>query len=207
MDELVRRAREGDRVALNEMFHGIRPQLKVIAERSLDRRLGSRLDASDIVQQTMTDAFEAIEQLAIVTDRGLLAWLRTVLRHDVDDLVRKHIVAKTRSVRGQISIDASSPDGGALRDSLISDCSTPSNAAVRDEENAALYRALEKIRPDQAAAIRMRHLEGMPLDEIARTMSRSTNAVSQLILRGMTALKPLLEEDHLGYCRVRTNRS
>ena len=94
-----------------------------------------------------------------------------------------------------------------LRDSLISDCSTPSNAAVRDEESAALYRALEKIRPDQAAAIRMRHLEGMPLDEIARKMIRSTNAVSQLILRGMMALKPLLEEDHLGYCRVRTNRS
>ena len=160
-----------------------------LVERSLDRGLKSRFDASDVVQQTLLDATKAIGNLANTTDRGLLAWLRNALQHDMDDLIRKHVAAKMRTVHGEKSLDASVPEGGHLRDTLDAGCSTPSRHAMREEDKNALHRALAKIPPAQADAVRMRHLQNMPLKEIANPMNRSTGAVSLLLVRGIKALR------------------
>jgi len=50
--DLIRRSRAGDDVALGGLLDDCRGYLKTLAQRQLDSRLGVRIDASDIVQQT-----------------------------------------------------------------------------------------------------------------------------------------------------------
>ena len=189
MEELIRRAQSGDGAALEELLAEIRPRLKARAEAELDRRLRGRIDASDVVQQVMLGVTEALGQLTNTTEQGLMAWLRRAIHHDIEDLVRKHIVAHVRSVVREKSIDASSADGGHLRDELAAGCSTPSKSTLRHERETLLHEALANIPSDQAEAIRMKHVQNLSLEEIAQRMNRSTRAVSALLHRGLESLR------------------
>jgi RNA polymerase sigma-70 factor (ECF subfamily) len=52
--------------------------------------LQSKIDASDIVQQTMLDAFAKRDQFRGSTDGELLAWLRQILKNNLADALRDH---------------------------------------------------------------------------------------------------------------------
>ena len=58
-----------------------RKYLKVMAELHLDRRLRGKLDASDVVQQTMMRACSALAELRDDQPEVLAAWLRRILAH------------------------------------------------------------------------------------------------------------------------------
>ena len=54
-----------------------RSYLNLMARMQLDRRLQSKMDASDIVQQTMLQAHRAQANFRGSSDRQLAAWLRS----------------------------------------------------------------------------------------------------------------------------------
>ena len=104
MEELVRRAREGDQEALNELVEEARRVLREHADRYVDRRFSSRFDASDVVQQTLCDAFGQIERWLQAQDGHLMPWLRKALERDVQDLRARHLAQK-RSVHQTESME------------------------------------------------------------------------------------------------------
>ena len=54
--DLLQQARAGDAQAAGLLLERYRPYLRVIAQRLLDEQLAARLDASDLVQQTLFEA-------------------------------------------------------------------------------------------------------------------------------------------------------
>jgi RNA polymerase sigma-70 factor (ECF subfamily) len=63
---------------------------------------------------------------------------------------------------------------------------------MRGEEAERLSRALVALPDDQREAVRLRHLEGWPLADIARHLGRTPAATAGLIKRGMQTLRRLL---------------
>ena len=49
--------------------------------------------------------------------------------------------------------------------------------------------AMEALPEDQRRTIELKHLQGLPLVEVARQMNRSVPAVAGLLFRGMRALR------------------
>jgi RNA polymerase sigma-70 factor (ECF subfamily) len=47
---------------------------------------------------------------------------------------------------------------------------------------------------DQRTALELRHLQGLPIAEVAREMGRSTAAVGSLLYRGLKALRDFLDD-------------
>jgi RNA polymerase sigma-70 factor (ECF subfamily) len=65
-----------------------RSYVRLLARLQLDPRLRGKLDASDIVQQTLVRAFQGLEGLRGRDDAAVAAWLRQILAHQLANAAR-----------------------------------------------------------------------------------------------------------------------
>jgi RNA polymerase sigma-70 factor (ECF subfamily) len=70
----------------------------------------------------------------------------------------------------------------------------PDGLAVARDQRAILLSALDRLRPDQRAVLRLRILEGRTTAEVAALTNRSAAAVRQLQVRALHALRVTLAE-------------
>ncbi len=187
--DLFQRARGGDAVALGELLENYRAYLRILAQRGLDQRLQVRVDASDVVQQTFLEAQRDIQRFRGESEPELIGWLRTILEHNVHETRQRHLGAQKRSLARERSMDDTGGEGIPLRNRLSSEQSSPSQRVMRGEAAVRLARALEGLPHDQREAVRLRHLEGCNLKEIAAAMERSELAVAGLLKRGLKKLR------------------
>lgn len=171
-----------------------RPYLTLLARAHLNRRHPEKLDASDVVQQTLLDAFAKREQYRGGTEGELAAWLREILKNNLADALRaqqrdKRDVRRERPLEG--AIDASF---ARTQDWLAAVQSSPSQRAVKQEDLLRLAQALTELPEAQRDAIVLHHLQGLKLAEVAAEMDRSEAAVAGLLFRGLRALQTLLIE-------------
>jgi RNA polymerase sigma-70 factor (ECF subfamily) len=186
---LLEKARQGDREALGRLLEAQRAALHRLAERQLDGQIAARVDASDIIQQTFLEAHRSFSQFAGQDARELTAWLQGILDHKVAGAIRDHALLQKRSVYRDRSMDDSHGGGASLKNELDAGVSTPSQRAIRGEEEELLMKALSVLPDDQREAVRLRHLEGLALADVARHLGRSPAATAGLIKRGMQVLR------------------
>ena len=90
---------EGGEAERGFTLERFRSYLHLLAEAQLDRRLRSKLDPSDVVQQTLLQAHQARQQFRGGSDGELAAWLRQILArtllHCVRDCHRSRREART----------------------------------------------------------------------------------------------------------------
>jgi RNA polymerase sigma-70 factor (ECF subfamily) len=171
-----------------------RSYLAVLARVQLDGRLRAKLDASDIVQQTLLEAYEKRSQFRGATESELAAWLRKILAHNLADAIRMLRRAK-RDVRMERSLEAAVEDASSRFDRWIAaDVETPSQAAQRNERLVLLADAVAQLPDAQRDAVTLHHLEGWPLARIARRLGRTEPAVAGLLHRGLKRLRELMQE-------------
>lgn len=192
---LLEQAQRGDREALGQLLEAQRSALRRLAERQLQARIAARVDASDIIQQTFLEAHRGFPQFAGQDVRQLAAWLEGILDHKVAGAIRDHALLQKRNVQRDCSLDDSHGGMASLKQLLDAGHSTPSQKAIRGEQEQLLSQALNVLPNDQREAVRLRHLEGWALADIARHLGRSPAATAGLIKRGMQALRRRLGRD------------
>jgi RNA polymerase sigma-70 factor (ECF subfamily) len=192
VEALIARARAGDCAALGSLLDRHRGTLQRLARQGLDPALGRRLDASDLVQQTFLEAFQSFARFRGAGEAELAAWLLRILECNLASVTRDHLFRHKRAARREASLDESRADGLRWRDRLAAEQTSPSLRAVRLEQAALFLAALEQLPADQRAAVRLRHIEGLPLVEIAARLGRSCEAAAGLLKRGLQALRQRL---------------
>jgi RNA polymerase sigma-70 factor, ECF subfamily len=176
---------------LARRLESFRNYLLLLARTRLDGRLRNKLDPADLVQQTLTRALERREQFRGGSDEQRAAWLRTLLAHAMVDALRKH----ARPDGAERSLDAALEQSSArLEAFLVADQTSPSGRVEKQERLVRLADALEALPEEQRRAIELKHLQGLPLIDVARQMNRSVPAVAGLLHRGMRALRSDLGE-------------
>ena len=68
-----------------------RSYLRLLARLQLDPRLQTKLDASDIVQQTLLQAHEHLHQFRGKSEEELAGWLRTILANTLGAAMRRYL--------------------------------------------------------------------------------------------------------------------
>ncbi|VTR96689.1 rna polymerase sigma-e factor : RNA polymerase sigma-E type, Rhodopirellula baltica OS=Rhodopirellula sp. SWK7 GN=RRSWK_02250 PE=4 SV=1: Sigma70_r2: Sigma70_r4_2 [Gemmata massiliana] len=177
--------------ALLEPF---RAYLRLLARLHLAPQLRGKLDPSDVVQQALLQAYQALDQFRGRSPAECAAWLRQILARNLAQAVRdfgrdKRDVARERALGA--SVDASSE---RLEAWLAADQSSPSARAVRGEQVLRLADALERLPEAQREALVLQHWHGLSLAEIGTHLGRSPDAVAGLIKRGLKQLRHLLRE-------------
>ncbi len=188
LNELIRRARAGDREALGDLLEQHRAYLRVLTDRKFDKGLGQRLDASDVVQQTFLSAYKRFSQFAGQVHPEFLAWLQHVHDNNLRDAVRRHVQAEKRAVGREQRL--SDVPEAALAEEL-----RPTQRVLLSEDSVRLAQALEHLPDDQKTAVRLRYLEGWTLAELSSHLERSEDAVASLIKRGIRKLRQTLSPD------------
>jgi RNA polymerase sigma-70 factor, ECF subfamily len=67
-----------------------RSYLRLLARMQLPAKLAPKVDASDVVQQTLVQAYQGLAQFRGQTSQELAGWLRQILAHQMAHLVRDY---------------------------------------------------------------------------------------------------------------------
>jgi RNA polymerase sigma-70 factor, ECF subfamily len=191
---LLHRAKAGDGPALGQLLELYRAYLVVLARVQIGRRLQSKVDASDLVQEAFLGAYRDFPQFRGTTEKEFLAWLRQILASLLANLVRHYRGAQRRDVRLErhlvVELEQSSQ---ALDGSLVAPQSSPSQQAIRREQSVLLAEALGGLPQEWRELLILRHLEGLSFPEVARRLGRTVDSVKKLWPRALANLRRLLE--------------
>jgi RNA polymerase sigma-70 factor (ECF subfamily) len=171
-----------------------REYLHLLARLQLDARLQSKLDSSDLVQQTLLQAHQNLGQFRGQSEAELAGWLRVILAHTVANEVCRFHQGK-RDVALERSLEAAVEESSSRLEAwLAADQSSPSDQAIRHEQLLRLAQTLARLPDDQRSAIELHHLKGCSVTDIAQQWGRTRPAVAGLIRRGLQRLRELLQE-------------
>lgn len=173
---------------------GYEPWLRVLARMEIDSRFHGKFSASDAVQQTMLEAWRNWDRFEGDNELQRRAWLRQILAHQLAHLARHYAGTQKRDVGRELSLDASLAASSMRLEQLLPDRQpSPSGRAVANERALALARVLDELPEDYRQVIILRNLEGLPHEEVARRMNRSSGAVRMLWLRALADLRQRIE--------------
>jgi RNA polymerase sigma-70 factor (ECF subfamily) len=179
--------------AHGRLLEKFREYLRLLARLQLDPRLRSKLDPSDVVQQTLLEAYEKRDQFHGTTEGEWLAWLRQALAHNLADALRAFGQAK-RDVNRERSLDAAvEASSRRLAAWLAAEQSSPSQQAQRHERAVLLAEALAALPDDNREALVLHYCEDRPLADIATHLGRTPAAVAGLLKRGLKQLRARLK--------------
>ncbi len=192
---LIEQARQGNAAARGALLELYRDYLRLVARSLIGGALRSRLDASDLVQETFLKAHRDFEQFGGMSERELLAWLRQVLVRSLLNQV-KHHRRLSRDHHRQVSLEQLLDQPSlAVQQALASRFPSPSEAAGRRERSVLLADAIDQLPPDYRKAFVLRTLEHHSLEAVATRMERSTSAVRMLWVRAVKRLNEMLAEE------------
>ena len=189
-ESLLHEARADGGEPLGRLLEQYRGYLRVLAERQVGPGLARRVDASDIVQQTMLEAHRAFAGFQGATENEFMVWLTQILERNVRDNIRDHVQTAKRAIGREQWLENET----IMWQATSASQSSPSRRAMRGEEAVKLAEALDRLPEDQRTAVRLRHLEGWSLAEVAKHLNRTPAAAAGLIKRGMQSLRTQLQE-------------
>lgn len=195
---LLEAARSGAADSLGQLLELYRNYLKLMAITHLDPQIQARCSPSDVVQETFLEAHRDFAQFQGEGEAQFLAWLRRILVNNLARAIERHVRAKRRSVRRELSLDRI---GMSLDQSTARLCSvlagredTPSAQLKRNERAVILADQLAGLPDDYRRVLVLRHLRGLPFKDVAEQMDRTPGAVRMLWVRAIGALRERLDE-------------
>jgi RNA polymerase sigma-70 factor, ECF subfamily len=186
---LLAQARAGNQEALGEVLDGYRDYLRLLARVRVGQDLRTRLDPSDLVQETLLEAQRDFQQFLGGSEGELAVWLRRILARNLADQLKYHQSQKRDIGREQpleVLIEQA-------HEALAAPLSTPSKLASRREQAVVMASAMARLPTDYREVITLRHVEGRSFDEIAAQMGRSAGAVRMLWMRALERLGEVME--------------
>jgi RNA polymerase sigma-70 factor (ECF subfamily) len=196
-EQLLTGVARGDADAREQLLARHRARLRALVALRLDRRLGARVDPSDVVQEALADA--ARKLAAYVRQRPLpfYPWLRQLALERLLQIHRRHLYTAKRSVRREEPAYWPLPDDSAreLADRLAGRGSSPSARLQRDELRGRVQTALARLGERDREVLVLRYLEHLSTREIAAVLGLAEAGVKTRQLRALQRLRDLLGDD------------
>jgi RNA polymerase sigma-70 factor (ECF subfamily) len=195
VSSLLARARSGDRKALDRLFAVCRNYVTILARTQVEKSIRAKFDPSDLVQQTLLEAFRGFGGFHGNTEAEWLVWLRRILSHNATDFARRYTGTEKRQVSLEIGLERGdgSRRSDACREAVDSEDS-PSAQILTQERDLLLADALARLTSDHREVIILRNLQGLSFAEVARRLHRSRPAAQMLWMRALQKLQELLRE-------------
>jgi RNA polymerase sigma-70 factor (ECF subfamily) len=172
--DLILRAREGDRKALDTLFERYVPPLRRWASGRLPRWVRDMVDTDDLVQETLIKTMRQIDHFEVRRDGALHAYMRQALRHRIVDEVRR---AGRR------------PPQDALPEAEQHRGPSPLEETIGREAVERYERALADLDESDRHAIVGRIEMGLGYDELALTLGKpSRDAARMAVSRALVRL-------------------
>jgi len=180
--ELLRDARRGDLSALERVAALCGPRLLDRIRLMMGDRARLQAESGDFLHETLVHAARSVDGFELRSEGQLLRWLTEIARNRIRDAVRRSRERALTQLSDSVDLDRRLPG---------KEPSPSSEAAGRDALHA-LAEALESLRPDERAAVELRHFEGLSFRALGERLGRSENAAQLLHARALLRLSKKL---------------
>jgi RNA polymerase sigma-70 factor (ECF subfamily) len=192
---LLHNAKDGDRLAVQQLFDRHRGALRKMVAMRLDKKIQRRLDASDIVQDVLVEANRRLDDYLSNPAMPFHLWLRHMARDHIIDAHRRHRGSAKRSVdreRPAVAIGGMDRSTLELAAQLSDQQLTPAAAATMRELQTRFEAAIEQLNEQDQEIVIMRNFEHLSNQETAQALGLTEPAASMRYLRAMRRLRVLL---------------
>lgn len=165
----------GDPDAFGELFARHRDRLWAIAVRTL----ADPEEAADALQDAMIAAFRRADSFR--GDSAVTTWLHRIVVNAALDRMRRRAARRTAACQGEEALDALATGGRSLAD--------PSG---RSDTALDVRAALQRLVPEQHAALVLMDMLGFPVADAAQILGVSEGTVKSRAARGRARLRPML---------------
>lgn len=176
LDELVRRAQRGDRVAFGELFRRHRGDVS----RLVFRMLGPTSDAEDVVQEVFLQVHRSLGEF-----RGQAKFTTWLHRVTVNVVLMVRRAARSRPVFAGEPIGDHEPARGLL----------PDEDAARHARIAAFRRLLDKLPEKKRTVFILHEIEGQSPAEIAEIVDAPVLTVRTRLFYARRELAEMMREE------------
>lgn len=177
--QLIARAREGDRAALDRLVARHLAPLRRWARGRLPVWARDVADTDDIVQDTLLRTVRSMDGFEPRRAGALLAYLREAVLNRVRDEIRR-----TRRLPEDVTLDEGAPDRGR----------SPLEEAIGGEAIGRYQRALDALEPGDREAVIGRVEMGYTYEELAEVLGKpSADAARKAAKRALVRLIERME--------------
>jgi RNA polymerase sigma-70 factor, ECF subfamily len=177
----------GDSAAVVAAVGAYRPYLRHLAAVRYDDRLRGRVDESDLVQDTLSDAVRSAAGFAANPTLPLRLWLRQLFLDALIAAQRRHLGADARAAGREVPLPAGSVV--LLSHHLFAADPTPGSEAAGRERTEMVRYALGRLEPADREVILLRAFERLTTNETAELMGTTPAAASKRFVRALGRLR------------------
>lgn len=167
------------------------PMLHRYVKSRIPKKLTASIAAEDVLQEVWIAAFKGRHGFRDLGDHSFERWIITIAGHKLVDFLKAAFALKRFGGRVDAGQEPANRSSTTLipMNTLPDAHRSPSGEISVKESVEAIRRALTGLADDRARAIRLRHIEGLSISQIAAAMGKTINAVSSLLFHGRRDLK------------------
>ena len=180
--ELIKRCKNGDREAFNELFSMYENKVINIAY----GMLSEREDAYDAAQEVFIKVYKNIASFK--ENSSLSTWIYRITSNTCNDILRKR-------QRNSLTISLNTTFDDGEKDMELRDNSpTPDEYAEYNETQRAVRKAIKELSDEYREVITLCDIEDMSYEDISNILNCPVGTVKSRINRARKALKKKLSE-------------
>lgn len=192
-DALLVDVADGNDLAIQRLIRQFRPRLKRMVQIHLDDRLAARVDASDVVQESLAEAAEKIVEYAKKQPIPFYPWLRQIAWQRILKTKEFHLAQKRRvTMEQRWDLSLSGNSIAELANRFCQNLSTPSQRVAKAEQRLHLRQLLEQLPQIDREVLILRYLEQLPASECAEVLGVSYGTYTKRHLRAVGRLRKIL---------------
>lgn len=197
VDGLLLRGAKGNLDARGRLLELHWPRLLAMVSLRMDRRLSSRLDAADVVQQAMIVATRRMEAYLRNPVIPFYPWL---YRLTLDCLARAHARLGREASRevvvsnlaGPLTRNLSGDSVTRLAGLAVDGGTSPSGKLARMDSENQIRGAIFRLRPKLRDVLVMHYVESLTFRDVAAILGISESAVKMRHVRGIEEMQRIL---------------
>ena len=170
MEELIEKAKRGNKDAFTSLIMGIENDLYKIAK----TRINNEADIDDAIQETMIEAYKKIKKLR--QPQKLKKWVITILVNKCNKIYRK-------KYKKDVSIEEYDLDKYIV-----------SNNYSRVDDDLNFYSLLKKLKYEERIIIILYYMEQYPINDIKDILKMNENTVRTHLYRARKKIKENYEK-------------
>lgn len=184
----------GETEAVNQTLEEFRAYLETLTFIQINPRLRGKFGLSDVVQNTLLEAWKDLERIEALDAAGRKRWLRRMLMNNLLEEIERWRTGR-RDVRLEQPLQAAADESSCrLQSWLAAEDSSPSERLAREEDGLRLLEALSKLDARQREALILQKYHGWTLAQIAEHLGCTVGAVAGLHARGLKSLREHLPD-------------
>jgi RNA polymerase sigma-70 factor (ECF subfamily) len=188
-----RRMDKAETEAIRDVLAGNRDAYRVLMDRHFGsvtriafRITGNEADAEEAAQEAFLRAYNKLPSFR--QDSAFSTWITRIAMNTAINLVERR--NRDLSYQGPRITDEPSPADHTVR--VADTQASPEGALLNREATGLRQAAMAQLTPMERTAFTLRHMEDIPMAEIASALNVTTNSAKQAVFRAVSKLRQSL---------------